>query len=99
MEALLLGAGLDWNIKWLKQRVHWDIILRNCELSGLTRRYSPLRGLTSTSCGGLWPSAEGFFWAKKELLTLFVLMLGHFWCSVVTSVMFSSNLSNFEIFF
>ena len=34
--------------------------------------------------------------AKKVLLTQFVLILGHFWCSVVTSVIFSSNLSNFE---
>ena len=30
---------------------------------------------------------------KKELLTLFVLILGHFWCLVVTSVTFSSNLA------
>ena len=34
--------------------------------------------------------------AKKGLSTLFVLILGHFWCSVVTSVMFSSNHSNIE---
>ena len=27
---------------------------------------------------------------------LFLLTLGHFWCSVVTSVTLSSNLSNFE---
>ena len=27
---------------------------------------------------------------------LFVPILGHFWCSVVTFIMFSSNLSNFE---
>ena len=32
-----------------------------------TRRYSPLRGLTSSSCGGLRPPAEAFltFQAKK----------------------------------
>mgnify|MGYP006908641815 CR=1 FL=1 len=53
-----------------------------------------LRGLTSSSCGGLWPSTKAF-WAKNEHLTLFVLILGHFWCSVVTSIMFSSNLGNF----
>ena len=37
---------------------------------------------------------------KKDIarffLTLFVLILGHFWCSVVTSVTFSRNLSYFE---
>ena len=63
-----------------------------------TRRYSLLRGLTSSSCKGLRPPAEAFFAlrAKKELYMLFWLTLGHFWCSVVTSVTFSSNLSNFE---
>ena len=37
-----------------------------------TRRYSPLRGPTSSSCGGLRPSAEAFFAlrAKKELIML-----------------------------
>ena len=33
---------------------------------------------------------------KKELFILFVLILGHFECSVVTSLTFSSNLINFE---
>ena len=63
-----------------------------------TRRYGPLPGPTSSSCGGLRPSAEAFFTlrAKKELLTLFVPILGHFLCSVATSVMLSNNLSNFE---
>ena len=63
-----------------------------------TRRYSPLRGLTSSSCGGFWPSTKAFFAhrAKKDLYTLCVLTLGHFWCSVIISVTFSSNLSNFE---
>ena len=63
-----------------------------------TRRYSPLCGPTSSSCGGLWPSAEAFFLlrAKKKLFTLFLLILGYFWCLVVTSVTFSSTLSNFE---
>ena len=38
-----------------------------------TRRYGLLRGPTSSSCGGLWPSAEAFFAlrAKKELFMLF----------------------------
>ena len=42
----------------------------------LTGRYSPLRGLTSSSCKGLWPLANAFFalWAKKELFLLFVLV-------------------------
>ena len=28
-----------------------------------TRRYSPLHGLSSSSCRGLWPSAEAFFFS------------------------------------
>ena len=41
---------------------------------------------------------QDFFFplGKKIDLTLFVLILGDFWCSVVTSVTFSSNLSNFN---
>ena len=60
----------------------------------VTRTYSPLRGLTYSSCGGLQPLTRAFFvpQAKKELLRI----LGIFWCSVVTSVIFSSNLYNFE---
>ena len=64
----------------------------------LTRRYSPLRGLTSSSCGGLRPSAEAFFAlrAKRELIMLFWPIFGNFWCPVVTLITFSSNISNFE---
>ena len=63
-----------------------------------TRRYGPLRGPTSSSCGGLRPSAEAFFAlrAKKGLILLFCPIFGDFWCPVVTLVTFSSNLSNFE---
>ena len=63
-----------------------------------TRRYGPLRGPTSSSCGGLQPSAEALFalWAKKELIILFWPIFGNFWCPVVTLVTFSSNLRNFE---
>ena len=49
----------------------------------VTRRYGPLRGPTSRSCGGLRPSAEAFY-----------AVLAHFWCPVVTMVTFSSNISN-----
>ena len=61
-----------------------------------TRRYGPLCGPTSSSCGGLRPSAEAFFalWAKKELIILFWPIFGIFWCPVVTLVTFSSNISN-----
>ena len=63
------------------------------------RRYSPPRRLTSSSCGGLQPLAEAFFavQAKKELWMLLWLITDHFWCSVVTSVTSSSNLSNLKI--
>ena len=66
-----------------------------------TRRYSPLRGLTCSSCGGF---GRGFglrrrLWQrlflpfeKKELSTLLLLILFDFRCSVVTSVMLRSNL-------
>ena len=60
-----------------------------------TARYA---GFTSSSCGGLLHPAEACFAlrAKKEIFMLFWLTLGHVWCSVVTSVTFSSNISNFE---
>ena len=52
------------------------------------------RWLTSCSCGGLWPLIEAFWpcGQKKKLFMLFMCMLGHFWCSVETYVMFCSNL-------
>ena len=63
-----------------------------------TKMYGPLCGPSSSSCGGLWPSAKAFvaLWAKKGLFMLFLPILGYFRCSVVTSVTFSSNLNNFE---
>ena len=63
-----------------------------------TIRYGPLRGPTSSYCGGLRPSAEAFLAlrAKKELITLFWPIFGIFWCPVVTLVTFSGPLSNFE---
>ena len=66
----------------------------------MTRKYSPLRYaglfLAPEEGFGLWQRLFLARWARKELLTLFVLVLGHVWCSVVTSVTFSSNVSNFE---
>ena len=56
----------------------------------ITRRFSPLCGLSSSSCKGLRPSPNAFCQAKKNLCA--VLALGHFWCSVVTPVTFSSDL-------
>ena len=63
-----------------------------------TRRYGPLCGPTSSSCGGHRPSAEAFFALrqKKEVVMLFGPIFGNFWCPVVTLVTFSSNISNFE---
>ena len=64
----------------------------------LTKRYRPLHGPTYSSCRGLWPLATAFFAlrGKKEHTRLFLPILGNVWCSVVTLVIFSSNLSNFE---
>ena len=55
-----------------------------------TRRYSPLRGLTSISCGGLRPSAEGFFCPSGKKRAYYT-VLAHFWQFLVSS----SNLGNF----
>ena len=53
---------------------------------------------TARYAGLVLAPAEGFgrgfffaLWSKKEL---FLLVLGNFWCLVVTSVKFSSNYSN-----
>ena len=47
-----------------------------------TRRYSPLRGLTSSSCGGLRPTAEAFFSGKTiaflSCFCLFYAIFGNF---------------------
>ena len=34
----------------------------------ITRRYSPLRKLTSSSCGGLWALAKAFFALLGKIL-------------------------------
>ena len=50
---------------------------------------------TARYAGFLLASAEGFvLWLR--LFTMIVLILGHFWCSVVTSVKLSCNLNTFE---
>ena len=61
-----------------------------------TRRYGPLRGPTSSSCGGLRPSAEAFFAlrARNELFMLFWPIYGDFWCPVVTVVTLSGKPKN-----
>ena len=53
---------------------------------------------TSSSCGGLQSPAKAIFalLVKTGVFMLFWLTLGHFWCSVVTSVTFSSNLSHLK---
>ena len=59
-----------------------DLFPNTCEIFPIiiTRRYGLLRGPTSSSCGGLWPSAEAFFalWAKKELIMLIWPIFGIF---------------------
>ena len=46
----------------------------------LTRRYGPLRGPTSSSCGRLRPSTKAFFalWAKKRAYYAFLAIFGIF---------------------
>ena len=55
-----------------------------------TRRYGPLLGPTSSSCGGLWPLAEVFLalWAKKRA---YYAVLENFWQFFVSG----SNHGNF----
>ena len=84
------------SFSWLLYIFIWKTYQANKDIIGYTRRYGPLHGPTSSSCGGLHPSAEAFFAlrATKELFMLFWPIFGNFWCSVVTMVTFSSNISN-----
>ena len=52
-----------------------------------TKRYGPLRGPSSSSCGGLRPLAEAFF-ARRAYYTV----LAHFWHFLVSR----NNLGNFQ---
>ena len=63
-----------------------------------TRRYGPLHGPSSCSCGGLQSPSVAFFalWAQKGLIMLVWPIIGHFWYPVVTLVTFSWTLSNYE---
>ena len=63
-----------------------------------TRRSGPLRGPTSSACGGLRPLADGFFCllGKKGLYYAVLAQFWHFLCLVVTLVTYGSNVSNFE---
>ena len=64
------------------QFVHetYQFLCKKCTFKGNTRRYGPLRGSTSSSCGELWPLAEAFIalWPKKELIMLFWPIFGIF---------------------
>ena len=62
---------------------------------GFTRRYSLLCGLSSSSCGGLWPSVKSFFCPLGQKRAFYA-VLAFFCCSVLTSVTFSNNHSNFD---
>ena len=50
----------------------------------LTRRYGPLLGPTSSSWGGLWPSAEALFALRAKKIA-FNDVLAHFWEFLVSS--------------
>ena len=61
------------NLKTLFHQLKIDMpyIIITIIISSITRRYGPLCGPTSSSCGGLRPSAKAFvaLWAKKESLS------------------------------
>ena len=64
-----------------------------------TRRYGLLCGSTSSSCGGLWPSAPGFFLPFGQKKRGYHGVLAYFdTCLVSSSNLgnFSANLSNFK---
>ena len=89
---------MDLKYREVRENIVLSIITyKKCKMK-LIRSYSPLRGLTSSSWGGLWQSAKAFFalQAKKEIFKQFVPILGYFWCSVVFSVVFSCNIRIFE---
>ena len=54
----------------------------------MIRKYSPLRRLTFSFCGGPWPLAEDFFdfCAKKKAVHAACAYFRPFWCSVGNSV-------------
>ena len=65
-----------------------------------TRRYSPLRGLYFYLLRRALTSDRGFFcpWGQKRAFYAVLAYFKPFWCSVLPSVTFSSNLSNFVFF-
>ena len=72
VEAVVLGVvvkGVVEEGKYGIDHQRWG----NISVFKVTRRYGSLRGPTSSTCGGLRPSAEDFFalWAKKKLFLLF----------------------------
>ena len=86
-KLVLLGL-LRWDFVVGGGEVDEFVFVRGTEFLD-TIRYSPLHKLSFSSCGGLRPSAKAFFGLreiKKNMFTLFVLILGHFRSSVVTSV-------------
>ena len=81
----MMTAGLMVASGWTT----WDRLLYR----GLC--YAGLR-LALAKGFGLRPRLLLPFGQKRELFTLFVLILGHFLCSVVTTVTFSSNFINLD---
>ena len=71
-----LGQGRSPPVRTLKE---WDWLRNELNTSSQgTRRYSPLRGLTSSSCGGLRPMLFLPFGQKKSLLRCFGPFLAFF---------------------
>ena len=69
----------------------WDsFVYKNMPLSNfrITRRYGPLCGPTSSSCGGLQPFTKGLFCpsGKKTNYYAFLTNLRQFWFPVVSLV-------------
>ena len=60
-----------WKLFLYSSTVPYSLLRKIYFLSIYTRRYGPLRGPTSRSCGGLRPSAKAFFLPKKSLLCCF----------------------------
>ena len=76
-------SWLQGSFSWVLGRLAWKLK----SIFSTTRRYGPLRGPTSSSCGGLRPRLFLPFGQKRA----YYAVLAHFWHFLVSS----SNLGNF----
>ena len=92
-QFLFLETTVDYQLEQLRVSETGELV---GQILIVTRRYGLLCGPTSSSCRGLWPRLRlNCPLGKKEPIMLVLPIIGHFWCSVVTLVTFTRNLTNF----